>query len=132
MEPWGWVANFGFFNPVLLLALLMFVVHVTVCSYFKREVFLPFFFFFFFYPCPFSNIPKPIFSALVGEFLRIAWISHQYRETEKLWNCSIEWNHGEHSPSGVEKHYAKSFEGMKKHLLVFGKNCDEIYYELHI
>ena len=58
-----------------------------------------------------SNIPKSVFySALVGEFLRIARISLLYKEfNEKSYGT-------EHNPSSVEKQYPKSFEDMKKRL----------------
>ena len=61
---------------------------------------------------------------------------------EKLWNCLIEWNHRGHNPSGVEKHYPKSFEDMKKLLPILEKivmkfflnsisKLNKIYYLKH-
>ena len=40
---------------------------------------------------------------------------------KRLWNCFTEWKHRGLNPSGVEKHYPKSFENMKKHLPVSEK-----------
>ena len=65
-----------------------------------------------------SNILKSIFySTLASEFLRIAFSSLLYKELmKKLWNCLIEESTWGYNPTGVEKHYPKSFEHMKKRL----------------
>ena len=63
-----------------------------------------------------SNIPKSIFySALVGEFLRIIRSSLLYKDFhEKPMELLNRMKTQGHNPSGVEKHYSKSFEDMKK------------------
>ena len=79
-------------------------------------------------PCIDSNIPKSIFlSAFVDDCLR---------------NCLIEWKDKGQNSSGVEKHYPKSFEDMKKRLPILEKivvkfflnfifKFDKIYYLTH-
>ena len=80
-----------------------------------------------------SNIPKSIFySALVAEFLRIAGSCLLYKDFhEKTMELLNRGKLRGHSPSGIEKHYPKSFEDMKKRLPIW-KNCNEILSELHI
>ena len=80
-----------------------------------------------------SNISKSIFySAIVAEFLRIAGSCLLYKDFhEKTMELLNRGKLREHSPSGVEKHYPKSFEDMKKRLPIW-KNCNEILSELHI
>ena len=62
------------------------------------------------------------YSVLVGEFLRIALSSLLYKDfNEKAMEPLNRMKAQRHNPSGVEKHYLKSFEGMKKRLLVLEK-----------
>ena len=94
---------------------------VSIYKFFqKRDTFL------FFMVCMLyigSNIPKSIFySTIVGEFFRKAFIKN-------LWNCIIEWKHKELNPSGVKKHYPKSFKDLKKKSFEI---LEEILSVLHI
>ena len=70
-----------------------------------------------------SNISKSIFySALVGGFLRIARISFLFKDfNEKAMELLDRMKDKGHNPSGVEKHYPKSFEDKKKRLSILAK-----------
>ena len=79
-----------------------------------------------------SKIPKLIFhSAIVGEFLRIALSSLLYKDfNEKAMEPLNRMKAQGHNPSGVEKHYPKLFEDMKKRLQVFGKIVMKLFLNL--
>ena len=76
--------------------------------------------------------PNLIFhSAIVGEFLRIALSSLLYKDfNEKAMEPLNRMKAQGHNPSGVEKHYPKLFEDMKKRLQVLGKIVMKLFLNL--
>ena len=70
-----------------------------------------------------SSIPNSIFySALIFEFLRIARSSLLYKDfNEKAMELLNRMKVQGHNPSGVEKHYPKSFKDMKMRLPILEK-----------